>query len=248
MGAEQPAKGPDIPGGRSFSYSRLVDLSWPLSPDIPQWPGDPPVDFQVSATIERNGYYLRRFAMGEHSGTHLTAPSSFYADGSGPQDYTADQLVVRAAVLDVRAQCQRNPDYGLALDDLQAWEAKNGQVPHGHLALLYTGWADRWHQPREYLGSDADGRLHFPGFGLEAARFLIEERGTCGLGTDTPGVEPGSDDTFSVSKLVLEQPRIVLENLTNLDRLPATGSLFVIGLLRLTGGSGAPASVTAFVP
>ena len=245
---EEPANIRAPADGEVFSYSKLVDLSWPISTGIPKWPGDPAVEIEVSATIERDGFYLRRLAMGEHSGTHLTVPSSFYADGVGPENYTADQLVVAATVLDASVACQQNTDYALSLKDLLTWETKNGRVPERSLTLLYTGWAARWHQPTEYLGGDAQGRLHFPGFSLESARFLVEERGAVGLGTDTAGVEPGADDNFSVSKFVLSQPRIVLENLTNLELLPATGSLLVIGLLRLIGGSGAPASITAFVP
>ncbi len=206
------------------------------------------METQTVATIQRDGYYLRRFAMGEHTGTHLTAPYSFYADGAVPQDYTAAQLVVPAAVLDVRSQCGEDPDYSLTPDDLLSWETEYRRVPRGHLALLYTGWANRWRNPVDYLGADASGRLHFPGFGLEAARLLINERGSVGLGTDTPGAEPGADEAFSVSKLVLAQPRIVLENLTNLGQLPPIGSLLAIGLLRIAGGTGAPAAVTAFVP
>ncbi len=245
MGELAKGHGPAVRG--VISYSRLIDLSWPVFPGIPQWPGDPAVETEVAATIERNGYYLRRFAMGEHSGTHLTAPSSFYVDGAGPEDYRPDQLVVPAVVLNVSGQCEYDPDFTFTQDDLRAWEAEHGRVPDKSLALLYTGWPDRWHQPAEYLGRNAEGGLHFPGFSVEAAQFLMEERSAAGLGTDTAGVEPGTDETFSVSKLVLAQPRIVLENLTNLGQLPATGSLLVIGLLRLTGGSGAPASVTAFV-
>jgi kynurenine formamidase len=206
------------------------------------------VETEVAATIERDGYYLRRFAMGEHSGTHLTAPSSFYTAGAGPEDYRADQLVVPAVVFDVCDRCEHDPDFSLNPEDLQIWEAEYGRVPEASLVLLNTGWSARWRQPAEYLGNDAGGRLHFPGFSLAAAQFLMEERSGAGLGTDTAGVEPGTDETFSVSKLVLAQRRIVLENLTNLGQLPATGSLLVIGLLRLAGGSGAPASVTAFVP
>jgi kynurenine formamidase len=47
---------------------------------------------------------------------------------------------------------------------------------------------------------------------------------------------------------MLDQPRIVLENLTKLELLPPTGTTLVIGLLRLAGGSGSPASVLALVP
>jgi kynurenine formamidase len=48
--------------------------------------------------------------------------------------------------------------------------------------------------------------------------------------------------------MALENRLIVLENLTNLDLLPPTGALLIIGLLRLEGSSGGPASVTALVP
>jgi kynurenine formamidase len=77
---------------------------------------------------------------------------------------------------------------------------------------------------------------------------LIKGRGIAGLGTDTAGVEPGVDADFFVSRSALENRLIVLENLTNLNVLPPTGALLVVGLLRLEGGSGGPASVTALVP
>ena len=232
----------------ALSYSKIVDLSWPITSDIPRWPGDPRVEFESVADLGRQGYNLRRFSMGEHSGTHLTTPSCYYPGGAGPQDYGPSRLLVQAAVLDVRRQCQEDHDYRLSLEDLRAWESHNGAVETGSLVLLGTGWSHLWSHPAAYLGSGADGDMHFPGFGLEATRFLLAERNVGGIGTDTAGVEPGLDQSFAVSKLVLAEPRIVLENLANLDQLPPTGAVLVIGLLRLAGGSGAPAAVTAFIP
>jgi kynurenine formamidase len=83
---------------------------------------------------------------------------------------------------------------------------------------------------------------------LDAAKVLFEGRNAGGLGTDTAGAEPGNDTGFPVSRMALENRLIVLENLTNLDLLPPTGALLIIGLLRLEGSSGGPASVTALVP
>ena len=97
------------------------------------------------------------------------------------------------------------------------------------------------------MGSGPDDQTQFPGFSFEAADLLVSQRAVAGLGTDTPGLEPGSDTGFTVNKLVLEQPKIALENLSNLDQLPPTGTTLVIGILRLQGGSGSPVSVTAFV-
>ena len=239
--------GPGLLAG-AFPQREIVDLSHPVSPRMPRWPGDPPTEFTPWAVLSRHGYYLRRFSMSEHGGTHLTAPASYYPDGRTADNYTATELVKPAAVLDARPQCQANPDYALTPADLLAWESRHGPVPPGAIALLLTGWSERWDNPAAYLGADADGNLHFPGFGVDAAELLLNQRAAAGLGTDTAGAEPGVDTGLTVSRLALSQPRIVLENLANLHRLPPKGAVLVIGLLRLSGGSGAPAAVTAFLP
>ena len=219
-----------------------------MSPRVPRWPGDPHLEFEDWSSIRSDGFFLRRVSMGEHAGTHLTAPASFYPGGRTVDQYAPEELVKPAVVMDARQQCQANPDYALTPGDVTAWESRHGPVPADSIALLLTGWAQRWNNPAAYLGADANGGLHFPGFGPGAAALLLNRRNAAGLGTDTAGVEPGADATFAVSKLVLSQPRIVLENLANLHRLPPTGAVLVIGLLRLEGGSGSPAAVTAFIP
>ena len=234
--------------GGSISFSRVVDLSWPINPGITQWPGDPAVEFETVAEIKKDGYFLRRFSMGEHSGTHLSAPAGFEAGAPGHESLSPRDLVRPAIVIDIATQSESDRDYALTMNDVLDWESDHGPVPQGCLALLRTGWQSKWTNPLDYLGNTSGGELHFPGFGLEAAEMLIKGRGIAGLGTDTAGVEPGVDTDFSVSRSALEKRLIVLENLTNLDLLPPTGALLVVGLLRLEGGSGGPASVTALVP
>ena len=234
--------------GGSISYSKVVDLSWPVHPGIPQWPGDPGVEFETVAEFGEDGYFLRRFSMGEHSGTHLSAPSSFHRGAPGHQCFSPGDLVRPAIVIDITAQAETDRDYALTMNDVLDWESGHGPVPQGCVALLRTGWQARWNSPPDYLGGSGPDQLHFPGFGLDAVRLMIEGRNVAGLGTDTAGAEPGADTGLFVSRLALKKHRIVLENLTNLDLLPPTGVLLVIGLLRLEGGSGGPASVTALVP
>ena len=246
MVTQPPHDGPA--SGGSISYSKVIDLSWPVHSAIPQWPGDPGVDFETVADVGKDGYFLRRFSMGEHSGTHLSAPSSFHPGAPGHQSFSPPDLVRPAIVIDVAAQAETDRDYALTMNDVLDWESDHGPVPQGCMALLHTGWQARWNNPPDYLGGCAADRLHFPGFGLDAVQLLIEGRNVAGFGTDTAGAEPGTDTGFAVSRLALDQRRIVLENLTNLDLLPPTGALLVIGLLRLEGGSGGPASVTALVP
>ena len=234
--------------GGSISYSRVIDLSWPVHASIPQWPGDPRVEFENVADLEQDGYFLRRFSMGEHSGTHLSAPSSFYPGAPGHQAFSPQDLVRPAIVIDIVAHGEVDGDYALSMNDILDWESDHGPVPQGCLALLRTGWQARWDAPIDYLGGSAADGLRFPGFGLDAAQLLLEGRNVAGFGTDAAGAEPGADTGFSVSRLALGKRRIVLENLTNLDLLPTTGALLVIGLLRLDGGSGGPVAVTALVP
>ena len=231
-----------------MQFHQVIDLSHTLHPNIPQWPGDPKPEFEEVASLDRDGFYLRRFSLGEHSGTHVNAPAGFHPDGVGIDQYLPSAFVAPAIVIDVRERALVNPDYRLGVNVLLEWEKEHGSVPAGSLALLHTGWDEKWHDPNAYLGKGDDGVLHFPGFGVEALGVLLTQRGAAGIGIDTHGVDGGRDTTFSINRRALEQPRIVLENLCNLGQLPPLGATLVIGALQLQGGSGSPASVLAFIP
>ena len=233
---------------RPFTSSHVVDLSHPLHDGIPLWPGDPAPDFETIAELDSDGLYLRRFSLGEHSGTHVNSPSSFHHDGKHIDEYPASNFVAPAVVIDVRDAAQSNPDYLFRVDHLLEWEREHGPAPAGSLVLLYTGWQEKWEDPVSYLGDSGDGTLHFPGFGVHALGVLLTQRAVGGIGIDTHGVDGGKDRTFSINRRALERPRIVVENLCNLDKLPPVGVTLVIGVLRLQGGSGSPASVLAFLP
>lgn len=232
----------------AFSYSQILSLSHVIHPAIPRWPGDPPVEFEVVADLEQEGYYLRRFAIGEHSATHINAPNSFFADGVGIDAYSPASLVVPAIVIDIWEQAAANPDYALRDRDIHLWEQQQGEIPAGSVVLLYTGWQAKWSDPVAFLNLDAQGIPHFPGFSTEATQFLLAERSIAGVGIDTHGVDGGLDTTFATNRQILVRQGIVLECLANLDQLPAIGTQLVIAPLSLQDGSGSPVSVLAFVP
>jgi kynurenine formamidase len=237
-----------IQNPKSKIQNRILHLSHIIDPDIPQWQGDPPVEFETVAELEKHGYYLRRFSMGEHSATHINAPNSFHRDGVGIDQYPAESLIVPAIVIDICVQAAINPDYVLTVADILAWEEKYGQITADCVVLLNTGWQEKWFDKKAFFNKDAEGNLHFPGFSSDVTQFLLNERQIAGVGIDTHGVDSGQDTTFATNSLVLEKPRIVLENLTNLHQLPPLGTTLVIGILRLRGGSGSPVSVLALVP
>ncbi|MEG4393910.1 cyclase family protein [Microcoleus sp. BROC3] len=232
---------------KTIAYSQIVDLTHAIHPNIPTWAGDPATEFETVSQIEKHGYFLRKFSMGEHSGTHINAPNSFYAGGTSIDSYAPQSLVSPAIAIDIREQSLANPDYTLTIDDVLNWERQHKLIEPENLVLLYTGWQEKWDDERSFFNRDESGICHFPGFGKAATQFLLEERSIAGIGTDTHGVDTGRDESFAVNKLVLEKQRIVLENLANLDLLLADEITLVIGILRLLGGSGSPVSVLAFI-
>jgi kynurenine formamidase len=229
----------------SINYSQVIHLSHIIDSNIPQWPGDPPVEIIPVAELAKDGYYLRQFSLGEHSATHINAPKSFDNSSISIDQYSPQSLIVPAVVIDIRPAVVVNSDYVLTITDVLTWEAQFGVIPTGSVVILYTGWQDKWLEPKRFFNQDAAGKMHFPGFGRDATQFLLQQRQIAGVGIDTHGIDSGQDTTFATNRLILSQPRIVLENLTNLNQLPAQGITLVIGVLRLRGGSGSPAAVMA---
>ncbi len=224
----------------------VADLSHVISTDIPVWPQDPAVQVEQCASFLTEGYCLNKWVLGEHIGTHINAPSAFLENGDTIDRYRVNSLICSAVCIDVQLSVGQNANYLFTMEDLRDWENIFGPVVDGSLVLLNTGWSAYWNDPLRYMSMDIEGGMNFPGFSEEAANFLISERGIKGVGIDSPGVDAGSNLEYSINKLVLSENRIVLENLTNLSVLPAVGVSLSIGIIKLKGGHGSPASVMAY--
>lgn len=227
---------------------QVIDLTQPFTPDLPLWPGDPEFVIEPWATYEEDFYFINRISIGEHSGTHWGTPNTFIEGARSADMVAAEELVVPAVVIDIRAKAEQDADYRLTVEDVTAWEEENGQVPAGSVVILFTGWQDKWDDPEAFIGQDEAGILHWPGFGAEAAEFLVGERGVAGLGTDTHGVDPGNDEMFGASFAMYDADGMILECLAGLDQLPPTGTTLVVGGWPIEGGSGSPARVFGFLP
>lgn len=227
---------------------KVVDLTQPLTTSIPIWPGDPAFEVEAWASYAKDGYFINRISIGEHSGTHWGTPNTFIEGARSADQIKPEELIAPAVVIDIRETAANDADYRLSVDDVKAWEADNGEIPAGSVVILYTGWQDKWSDPKAFLNADADDVLHWPGFGADAAAFLVKERKIKGLGTDTHGADPGNDEEFGASYAMYEGDGMILECLGGLDQLPPTGATLVIGGLPIAGGSGSPARVLALLP
>lgn len=183
----------------------------------------------------------------EHYGTHLDAPAHF-----PPGKITVDQIPVKqlfgpAVVLDVRDASAKDADYQLSAARVEEWERQHGQIPLGAIVLLRTGWTSRWPDAQKYRNQDSQGKMHFPGFSLEAAKLLVARK-VSGLGCDTMSVDYGASADFAVHHLALGAGLFHLENLADLSALPETGAFLVVAPIKLEGGSGGPVRVFALLP
>ena len=232
----------------TIHYGDIVSLCHPITPEMPHWPGDPATEVDTVATLGRDGYALRRFAMGEHSGTHINAPNSFWTGGRAMHELPARDCVMPLVVLDGRDRAAADADWQLAIADLLVWEERHGSIPAGALVALWTGWQERWRDRAAFLNADADGRLHFPGVGVAAAQWLLDQRQIAALAIDTHGVDAGASEGFAVNRLVLGAGGQVVECLANLNRVPPVGAITIVAGLPLVGGTGSPVGVLALVP
>jgi kynurenine formamidase len=210
---------------------RVVDLTHHLADDMPLYPGLPSPSFHDFAEVARDGYAMSEYHLRNHIGTHVDAPSHQIEGGATLDEIPLEALVTEAVTIDLSA---REPG-PIGRDEL---EPSLGDLGDGDWLFLCSDNGRNW-------GSDT----YWSGWSYpdaEASRALIE-RGIVGIGFDGPSADPVDTETFDLHKVWLGAGRMILENLTNLDLLPARARV-VVAPLKVRGANGAPARVLAFVP
>jgi len=222
-----------------------IDLTYILGEEFPAYtPGEEAIR-QPATTIPADGYYMQRWELYEHTGTHVDAPAHFNADGRYASELTPDELMVPAVVIDISRRAAADPDTVVSVADLQAHERRHGRIEDRAAVLMYSGWGAKVADPDAYRGTDSSGVLHFPGFGADACDWLIRRRRIRALGVDTLSIDPGNSTTFDTHTILNGAERYGIENLANLRRIPAGGAQIVVGVIPFEEGSGGPAKVLA---
>jgi kynurenine formamidase len=227
------------------SFSRVVDLTHPMGPDFATYEGEPNLEMETVKTLAKDGYTMYRWHLVEHTGTHMDAP--FHFGGEQTADaIPLENLVVPLVVVDIRAKAADDADAQATPDDLRTFEAEHGPIPDGACVAMNSGWSVKVGGP-EFRNADGDGVMHFPGFHVEAAQYLMSERNGIGIGVDTLSLDFGPSADFATHYAWLPTNRWGLEALANLDQLPATGAILVVGAPKIRGASGGPSRVFALV-
>ena len=219
-------------------FTTIHDLTHVLSPATPVYPAFDPVQITERFSIDSAGFYGNELVTNEHAGTHMDAPVHFVAGGLSTDQMDPRQFFAPLAVISIADRVARDPDTGVTVDDLQAWEEQHRRLPDGAFVAMNSGWDRRVDDSAAFLNADAQGTLHFPGFTSEAAQFLTEERDIVGVGVDTLSLDVGTSIDFAAHLTFLPAGKYGLELMANLGSVPSSGATLIVGAPKHRGGSG----------
>jgi kynurenine formamidase len=206
---------------------KIIDLTHPIAPGISLFPGTPEPLLEERSTIERDGFREKRLCFYSHVGTHLDAAAHLLLRGKTLEEYPLEQFAGPAVAVDCRNG---------AIDRRLLEESSIGR---GDIVLLCTGWSRFW-------GQDAYQK-NYPCLSQQALEYL-RQQGVKGVGMDTLGPDPvDSPDLWRHRQLLADGYCILLENLTNLEKLIGHRCFLTAFPLKLPNAEGAPARVVAFM-
>ncbi|HHS94500.1 MAG TPA: cyclase family protein [Rhodobacterales bacterium] len=223
-----------------------MDMTHTYDADFPTYFGAPGISVEQNFNFAEHGFNLKTLTINEHTGTHIDAPLHFSADGKSVDEIPVENLVAPLCVIDIKARAAENADAQVTPDDIKAWMAEHGEIPAGACVAMNSGW-DKHVASDKFRGADAEGKMHFPGFHIEATKMLMEETGAASMAVDTLSLDYGVSADFATHYAWLPSGRFGIENIANLDMVPATGATLVIGAPKHRGGTGGPARLIALM-
>ncbi len=199
----------------------IIDLTMPIDERTPTFPGDTKQDIRVVATVERDGWCVRRLTMSSHFSTHIDAPSHMIEGGRTLSDYPIGKFMGEGIVLDVTG-----------MDEI---EVDLSRVRENDIVLFLTGHGRK--------ANDDDYFENNPVITERTARELVRRKvGIVGLDSFTPDNEP-----YRVHRIFLENDILIVENLVNLDRLAGRRFRCCILPLNIRNADGAPCRVVGII-
>jgi len=235
----------------------LLDMTYPYDERTIYWPTAKPFKLnKVFWGISEGGYWYasNEFSASEHGGTHADAPIHFAEKGRTIDQVPLADWIGPAVKIDVVLKCEKNRDYLLTVDDIQNWERKFGKIPAAAWVIMYTGIDTKFYpDKKKVLGTEKSGdaalsELSFPGFSAESVEFLTRERNITGIAIDTPSIDYGKSKDFKAHQVLCAAGKLAVENIANLDKLPASGATLFVIPVPFKEGTGAPARVFAILP
>jgi kynurenine formamidase len=175
---------------------RYIDLSHPITNDMPCYPGDQKVSLQQNSFFRKDGHNNFLLTTGMHSGTHMDGPMHLTSSLTRIAELPLEQFAGSGFVVNVSGQNTIDlPDS--ALDHL----------PPGCIVLFYTGYDSCYTDDSYYL--------NYPSLSENTAHLLVKKKvKMIGLDFPSPDYAP-----YIIHQILLANNILIVENLTNLSAL-----------------------------
>ncbi len=206
---------------------KTVDLTHPITTNMPVYPGTEPPRITNPCTIEKTGFREKKLELYSHTGTHMDGPSHILPRGTPLDALPVECFFGPATVLDLSAR---------TMDRIGPGDLQLPAGEHLDYVLLYTGWYHKWGRADYFTG--------YPVLTAEAAAHLASRR-LKGIGTDTMSVDPVGTTDFTVHKIFLQRNILIIENLTNLAKLVGKTFTLYCFPLKFTQADGSPVRAVA---
>lgn len=180
-----------------------IDVSQPIEPGMPVFPGDPSVEMRQDAAIVADGYRVTAVQCGSHTGTHIDAPRHTERGGRSIDQFPVERFVFDARVVDVTDKGAREPiELAEVPDDID-----------GDLLIFRTGWDEFWGTERyfdhPFLSPDVGTYCVNRGWHIALDALNPDPTPTDNATDDEP-------DGVPVHHTLLSNELLIVENLTNL--------------------------------
>jgi kynurenine formamidase len=206
---------------------KVIDLTLTISENIPTFPGSPQPNFISWESIEKDGYNLELLFLSTHTGTHIDAPYHFLKKGQKIHQIITNRLVTEAVLIKIR----KGSDQPITKDDIEKFEKKHGRIDDGSTIIFNTGWQKNLKKKFYFLKN--------PGLAVSAARYLASKKINL-VGIDSPSIDLGKDEKFSVHHILAKNGILIVENLANLDKIHSEKFHLIVAPLKLKNATGSP--------
>ncbi|MCV0365745.1 MAG: cyclase family protein [Nitrosopumilus sp.] len=209
-----------------------IDLTLTISKSIPSFPGSPKPQFILWSDIKDDGYNLELLFLSSHTGTHIDAPYHFVKNGIKIHQIPLDRLIGKAILIKLK----KLKNSQITKQDILIFEKNNGIIPNHSSVFFFTQWQKNL-QKENYFTEN-------PGLNKSAANYLISKKINL-VGIDSPSIDLGNDSSFPVHHILSKNNILIVENLTNLNKISSIEFNFTILPLKLKDATGSPVRALA---
>jgi len=208
---------------------KIIDISVPISSQIPTWPGDPPVIFTTLSSISKgDGSNLTQLTMSLHTGTHIDAPKHFFDHGKTTEQIPFEKLIGEVLVVGI------DETVDVITESILRMHSQSDEIKKAKKILFKTKNSKFWHSyPAEF-------RTDFVGIDASAAAYLAALKPDL-IGVDYLSVAP-YDETDTPHQIMLEYEIVLLESIDLTEVLPGVYQLVCLPI-KVANCEGAPARV-----